>query len=330
VARPIYWLWPDRIPFVELTILAGDPGLGKSLLATRLIAQLTSGGFGNPRSGLMLTAEDSPEHTVRPRLQAAGADLGRVSFGWIERGGMETPLVLPTNTEELREMMLTRQAALVAIDPLTAHLAVSVNSWKDQEVRTALAPLSGLAKETRAAILVVAHLNKGQSDDPLQRLDGSIGIPAAARSVLLLTRDPDDPDGDQGSRRVLAHVGCNLGPLAASLRYEIEEVTVGVRSSEKLETARMVERGPAPYTGAELLAAPRAERGAKLKEATEFLEAELQHGARRVAEIQQSAGQLGISEQTLRRAKDLLETKSVRLERGWAWVLPLKTAGETP
>jgi hypothetical protein len=218
--------------------------------------------------------------------------------------------------------MLERKARLVVIDPLAAHLAVGVNSWKDQEVRGALAPLGALAKETGAAILVVAHLNKGQSDDPLQRLGGSIGIPAAARSVHLLARDPDDPEGDRGSRRVLAHVKSNLGPLATSLRYEIEAATVENGSGGKLETARILERGEAPYTGAELLLAPRAERGAKLQEALAFLGAELERGERPVKEIRRSADQLGISAVTLQRAKDRLSVASVRLERGWAWVLP--------
>ena len=279
----------------------------------------------------MLTAEDSPEHTVRPRLQAAGAVLDRASFGWIERDGVATPFILPTDVGGLRAMMLKRNAGLVVIDPLAAHLALGVNSWKDTEVRTALAPLSALAKETEAAILIVAHLNKRQSEDPLQRLGGSIGIPAAARSVLLLTRDPDDPEGEQGAQRVLAHVKSNLAPLAASVRYEIEPAMVEYGFAEKLETARILERGECSYTGAELLAAPRAERGAKLKEAIQFLEAELQQGRRPVKEVEQSAEQLGISMQTLRRAKEQLGVDSIRVERGWAWALPPSTGdGEKP
>jgi len=327
----VAWLWPGRIPFGELTILAGDPGLGKSLLAAHLTARLTCGGLGKARNALVLTAEDSPEHTVRPRLDAAGADLERVTFGWLEREGLPTPFMLPTDVGELRAIAHERKAALIVIDPLAAHLAGGVNSWKDQEVRTALAPLSSLAKATGAAIVIVAHLNKGQSDDPLQRLGGSIGIPAAARSVLLLARDPDDPEGEHGGQRVLAHVKSNLGPLAASLRYEIEPATVACGSAEMFETARILERGEAPYTGAELLAAPRAERGAKLTEAIGFLERELEQGDRAVGKIQRSAEQLGISLQTLQRAKKQLGIESIRVEHGWVWCLPPSAGdGATP
>ena len=67
----------------SITVLAGDPGLGKSLLSLDLAALLSRGELG-PRSAgdvLLLTAEDSRTHTVRPRLEAAGADLARVHFG---------------------------------------------------------------------------------------------------------------------------------------------------------------------------------------------------------------------------------------------------------
>ena len=32
------WLWPDRIPLGKLTLLAGDPGLGKSFVTCDMAA----------------------------------------------------------------------------------------------------------------------------------------------------------------------------------------------------------------------------------------------------------------------------------------------------
>jgi hypothetical protein len=66
--------------------------------------------------------------------------------------------------------LITRTGArLVVIDPLMAHLS-GVNSWKDQEIWEALAPVHKLAEELHAAVLLVAHLNEGVSTDPIQRL----------------------------------------------------------------------------------------------------------------------------------------------------------------
>ena len=143
---------------------------------------------------VMSSAEDPLPQVVVPRLHAADAVLDRIKFVAINRDGFQMPPLLPADLATVRERMEQVQARLLVFDPLMAHLGAQVNSWKDQEIRAALSPLQRLAEETGAAVVVVAHLNKGQSSDPLQRLGGSIGLPAAARSVLLLARDPDDPD----------------------------------------------------------------------------------------------------------------------------------------
>src|SRR5207249_11464451 len=94
------------------------------------------------------------------------------------------------------------------------------NSHRDQDVRRALAPLARLAEETAAAVIAIVHLNKSEVPHVLGRVCGSVGFVAAARSVLLLGPDPDDP---QGPTRVLAHAKSNLSPLAPALRLRIEE-----------------------------------------------------------------------------------------------------------
>src|SRR5438477_12129013 len=85
VARPVAWLWPGRLALGKLAMLDGDPGVGKSLVTLDLCARLSTGqpfpdgssGPG-PCNSLVLDAEDDGEDTVRPRLQALGADLDRV------------------------------------------------------------------------------------------------------------------------------------------------------------------------------------------------------------------------------------------------------------
>jgi hypothetical protein len=319
-AEPVRWLWPSRIPRGAVTVLAGNPGLGKSLLSIDLAARLTRGALdGQPGSVLLLTAEDSLAFSVRPRLEAAGADLNRVHVPGHDQDGLEQLLVLPSQLERLRAHVEALAADLVVIDPLSAHLDANVNSWKDQEVRQALAPLHALADATGASVLVVAHLNKGQGTDPLNRLGGSIGIPAAARSVLLLGRDPDDPAGEQTNHRVLAHVKSNVGEQAPSLLLAIEGVELG----NDLKTARIRELGFSARAGSELLA-ERPRRGAKLDEAVAFLREELADGPRPVSEIQALASEADISSETLRRARKVLGAESVKsgFDGGWEWLLP--------
>jgi putative DNA primase/helicase len=188
-----------------------------------------------------------------------------------------------------------------------------------------------MAEATGIALVVIAHLNKGASTDPLLRIGGSIGIPAAARSALLLALDPDDPDGAEGTRRVLAHVKCNLAPLAPSLAYEIQPILL--EGPPKVNTARIHLIGESERSGRDLLGAP-SDHGERyeLDEAITWLEGELSVGAVAAKNIVSRARGAGISERTLRRAKDALGVVSERIGFGiegiWSWRLP--DEGEAP
>jgi RecA-family ATPase len=186
----VEWLSPGRVPLRMVTVLAGFGGLGKSQWTALLAAE-------NPRFTLIATAEDSPAATVRPRLEAVGADLERVAFVSIQTDdGFEDGLTIPDDIDTLHELVAEHSANLLVVDPLVAHLPGDIDSHKDQSVRRALAPLYRLAEECGCAVVCVMHLNKAQGLAPLARLSGSGAFGNFARSVLLLDRDPDDPDGD--------------------------------------------------------------------------------------------------------------------------------------
>src|SRR5205809_82697 len=77
--QPVQWLWPGWLARGVLTLLDGDPGLGKSTLAAELAARVSRGDEQQPAAGvLILSAEDDPARVIRPRLEAAGADLRRI------------------------------------------------------------------------------------------------------------------------------------------------------------------------------------------------------------------------------------------------------------
>src|SRR4051812_11304268 len=71
---PVRWLWKGYVPLGKVTVLAGPQGLGKSLLAARLAAQVSQ----RVSDVLIASAEDDPTDTITPRLIAAGADCRRV------------------------------------------------------------------------------------------------------------------------------------------------------------------------------------------------------------------------------------------------------------
>lgn len=317
----VEWLSPGRVPLGMLTLLIGDPGLGKSLLMLMLAAEVSRQG-GNV---LILSAEDHAGATIRPRAEAAGADLDRVRVVTVRRDGVDDGLALPDDAHELEQIAAETDARLVGIDPLMAHLPESVNSWRDQSVRRALAPLHRLAEAQGAAVVVVAHLNKARGGDPLYRAGGSIGIPAAVRSALLLARDPDDDE--RGNRRVLAHVKCNIGPQAESLSCEIEPVLLD--GDEPITTAAMRVTGTSEVSASALLDAPIGAERTERDDAADFLRTELADGPRPAKEIIAAAVEAGHHRRTIERAKAELGIKSQRVggaAGGGRWEWSLNTA----
>jgi AAA domain/Toprim-like len=262
-ARRVEWLIPDRVPIGGVTLLAGDPKLGKSTLSCTYAAWLSREGIVT----LFASAEDSFDRITKPRLVAADADLDRVGkFEVVDDVGARN-FDLPDDVDTLAAMVRESGARLVVIDPLNAHLSGSIDSWKDHGIRRALAPLARLADELDIAVIVVAHLNKQRGGDPLYRVGGSIGNVAAARSVLAFGRNPEDPHGERGVERLLAHAGCNWGPIAATQVYELQAAVVEV-DGEVHDTSRLLYLRDSESSAAEAFGvAAREDRGQDAEEA---------------------------------------------------------------
>lgn len=172
----VEWLWRNRIPLRKLTILAGDPKQGKSLLTCRIAAEVARG--GSPV--LMANADDEPED-VKRRLVALEADFKRIF-----------PLhhfVLPSGINELREAIIDTRAKLLTIDPWDSFCDVA-NPNRRQEIYRALRPLRDLAAENDCAVLVVCHANRpGENDNPIYRIP--VGLRDISRAILSLQRKDD-------------------------------------------------------------------------------------------------------------------------------------------
>ncbi|MGI9048030.1 MAG: AAA family ATPase [Rubrobacteraceae bacterium] len=321
----VEWLWQGRIPKGKLSLVDGDPGTGKSALTADLTARVSSGGSwpdGTPCEAggvVLLSAEDGLADTIRPRLDAAGADSSKVlALAAVPDGEEgERLLSIPQDLSLIEQGIRRVKAALVVVDPLMAFLGSDVDSNKDQHVRRALTPLAALAERTGAAVLVVRHLNKASGGNALYRGGGSIGIIGAARSGLLVAKDPQDD-----SRRVLAPQKSNLSEPAPSLVFTLEAADNGA--------VRVSWRGESTLNASKLLSAPADEEGRSAQaEARDFLTDLLEAGPVPSDEVQKEARAAGIAESTLRRAKSSLGVKAEREgepgKRGggrWVWTLP--------
>ena len=171
---------PGWLPLNAVTVLDGDPGLGKSTITLDWAAEATGAGS----DVLLLSAEDNLDSTLRPRIEAAGADMDRVhSLEAVETDNGEEPPVLPYDIPLLEELIVAHKVKLVIIDPLMAYLDGKIHSHHDQDMRRVLHRLKMLAQKHHVAIVLMRHLNKDDSTrNPLYRGGGSIGISAAVRS----------------------------------------------------------------------------------------------------------------------------------------------------
>lgn len=336
VARSaVRWLWPGRIPLGKITLIDGDPGQGKSTMTLDLAARVSRGwampdgvdGVG-PAGVVVLSAEDGLGDTLRPRLEAAGANLDLVhAFTGVRDSGSERLPMLPQDVPRLEAVAVATGSLMVVIDPLMAYLGANVNSFRDQDVRRALAPLAAMAERTGVAVLVVRHLNKASGGSAIYRGGGSIGIAGAARSVLLVARDPDAGTDDPNPRKILAVVKSNLAVLVPSMAYQLLD-------SPDHGCARVRwEAGTTPHRADDLLAGHHAaSSGSALREASDFLRDLLSGGSVTAQEVRAAAKAAGIAWGTVHRART--ELTVVARKRGapggdgqhWEWELPDEVA----
>jgi putative DNA primase/helicase len=326
----VSWLWPGRIPVGKLVTLDGDPGLGKSTLALSFGAPITTGApwpdgslCEHRGAVLLLSAEDGLADTVRPRLDAAGADVTKVhaieGVPIIDEHG-ERVLRPPTlaDVAALEEAINRTGARLLVIDVVMAYLPDGTDSHKDQDIRRVLSRLAALADRTGCTILLLRHLNKASGRDPLYRGGGSIGIVGAARAGLLVAPDPDDPE-----RRVLASVKSNLGPAPDSLAYRLVE-------AGEFGVARVQWEGQTGHTARTLLAQPSDDDDGAGTEAEQWLDDYLtEQGAVSSKTAKADAAKAGIRERTLKRASQSLGVivESRGFPRVTWWSLPSRASG---
>jgi hypothetical protein len=328
--KPIDWLWEPWLARGAVSVLDGDPGVGKSSLTTDLAARLTAGRplplqaeGREPAVVLLVAMEDPLDRVAQPRFIAAGGDPTRVAFlgGVTEAtagGPLQSILQLPRDLPLVADACRRLRPALLVIDPLFAVLGYDgrgrfIKSNDDQMVRQLTGRLKLLAEETGTAVVLVRHLNKSASGSALRRGSGSIGIAGLARSVLLAADDPEE-DGV----RVLAMTKTNIVAPPASQRYRLS----GTGTASRIEWL-----GESPLTADDLLAseARRDRRSDALLLASDFLEEALERGDHTWEELVAAAAKQGIAEISLRRARAQigLESERVRGNRV-VWKLPFR------
>lgn len=303
----VEWLWYPYIPFGKLTIIQGNPGEGKTFFAMQLAAACTNRKYlpqmepFEPFNVIFQTAEDGLGDTVKPRLISAEADMERV----LVIDDADQPLTLAD--KRIENAIRENNARLVIIDPLQAFLGANVDMNRANEVRPIFRRLADTAQNTNCAIVMIGHLNKASGSQSTYRGLGSIDITAVVRSLLFIGKVKTDP-----TTRVIVHEKSSLAPPGQSLAFSLGDEK-GFRwiGAYDISAEDLLAGGEGSKT--EL----KQELAVKL--ITEFL-AEGKKVS--IAEINAEARERGISERTVRLAKNSMGDKIASERQGkdwWIW-----------
>ena len=326
--KPIDWLWKGRIPLGKVTLIAGDPGLGKSMLSIHFSAHVTTGkpwpvdGAPCPLGNvIILSAEDDAADTIRPRLDAAGADPARVvkvnAMRDIDENGKLVPrwISLKSDIERLDAVIAGEAGTkLLIIDPISAYSG-GTDTHNNAETRVVLGQLAEMAARRRVAVVAITHLNKS-SASAMYRTTGSLAFVAAARASFVVVKDQDDPE-----RRLVLSIKTNLAKNIGGVAYRIEETI-------DYQPILVFEPDPVYDDPDEALTPDLDDKRAALEDATDWLADELSTGGVLTTDLQKAAGQAGHSWRTVQRAKAKLDVISIKdkFNGKWRWQLPPATA----
>lgn len=322
VSEDVEWLWPGRIAIGKVTLLIGDPGLGKSFVSLDIAAHVSTGMPWPDREGeerdpgsiILLNAEDGLADTVRPRLEWAKANVTRIhAVRGVYQPEHKDETDLFSLERDLRhlETMIWKlsDCQLIIFDPLNVFLGSKVDSHKDADVRRVIAPLAALATEHNVAVLAIAHLNKADKLAAIYRTMGSIGLAAAARAVWLIASHKDNP-----KERVFVQVKNNLAPSPGGLLFRI--AAPGVIAWSGVSLTMTADEALSPNT-------PRARKASDA--AVDFLRPMLRVGPRWSNDIFEEAKNAGIKRDTLQTAKKRIGAVAhyvpTGTKRRWYWAL---------
>jgi len=322
-ARPISWLWPNRIAAGRMTLLVGVPGSAKSFLSLDSASRVSTGspwpdGSHCPKGSMILiSAEDDPHDTIRPRLDAHRADVSRIhllsTIRHRDDKGQESEIMFTLAHLDMLEAALQRvdDCKLIVVDPIGSFLGGRTDAHRDNEVRSILAPVAMLAEKYGPAVVVIAHRRKSAGTSADETALGSRAFTGLARSVWHVCRDSEDK-----GRRLFLPGKSNLAAEQPGLAFSIAGEPAAV----------CWEHEPVDMSADEGMAKEGADAGheSALDEAARWLEGLLVCGPQPGNKVKDQAHRDGIAVRTLERAKAKLGVVNGPDGFGgpWVWSLP--------
>lgn len=315
-SKPVEWLWYPYIPVGKITLIQGDPGDGKSTMMLQLISDISRGDnlpdgkeMGRPHRVIYQCSEDGAKDTIKPRLQAFGADCSKIAF--IDE---EVHEGLTLEDERIRQAIDEFRPWLVVIDPVQSYIESESDLKMATKARKLMRRLGLWASTYNCAIVLIGHLNKNEGSKNLYRALGSIDVVAAARSIIQVARNEEDPE-----IRNVRQIKNNLAPCGDALFFEIRKGT-GFRWLDDIEKA--YKRDQQDQNQEKELETVIDFPKNKHELAAAVISRALVGGEAEASVIREELSQYHIGDKTIQEVKTDLGIKSERKMRKWYWRLP--------
>ena len=227
--KEVEWLVPRWIPKGEITLLAGDGGIGKTSIWCRILSEITRGepcflqkdDMTVPESNrlcLFFSGEDSVGGRLKEHFALYGADQTKLITMEQTSENRNALRKLTFTSDELRALIVGLQPAICVFDPIQAFLPERFNMNSRNGIRSCMEALATLGKTYKTAFLLVAHTNKRESSSGRNRISNSADLWDAARSVIMTgyAGDANDP-----SLKYLSNEKNNYAPLQETVLYTI-------------------------------------------------------------------------------------------------------------
>jgi hypothetical protein len=188
---PTKWLAQGMIAQGDVHLLFGEPTVGKSWLTLDLAVAVAEGRnewLGYPLRGtparVLYVDEENPLDVVLQRLSMLGLDAGVENLRFLHHPGVR----LDKDPTELLEEVLAYEPKLIVLDSLTRLHTEDENSAGSisKLFNDGIIPL---AHETGAAVVLIHHANKSDSNNSYRRSRGSgdiIGAPDTSFDIRMV------------------------------------------------------------------------------------------------------------------------------------------------
>ena len=215
VGKDQEWFWQNVIPAHTSTLIAGEGGIGKSLLLLSLIAYTTNGKQMEvcgetvlfPQGHvILLSAEDNISSQIQPKLIVENADLQKIHFIKSKTGKLSKKKrflelnndlhILENKIIELRNN--DKIVTLLVIDPVTYFLGTVCDN-DNPEVANFLQGINDLGEKYQIAMILNKHLRKQNSGGKVNKhatseISGAGAWVNTPRMCWIITSSHDDPD----------------------------------------------------------------------------------------------------------------------------------------